>query len=209
MVPVDQMFIYFDLGNVILFFDNDQSYRQIAEVSQVSEELVRKVLIDDGLQKRYETGQLSTKGAYDEFCRATKSSPDQDDLAHAASDMFTLNVRILPVITQLKAAGYRLGILSNTCEAHWDFVGRGRYKILTALMDVTVLSYQVRAIKPAKSIYEEAIRLSKTDATNIFYTDDRRENVDAARDLGIQAHLFESASQLIDQLHDTGIQINL
>ena len=38
----------------------------------------------------------------------------------AGNDIFTLNASILPVVGQLAEAGYRLGILSNTCEGHWE-----------------------------------------------------------------------------------------
>ena len=77
----------------------------------------------------------------------------------------------------LWAAGYRLGILSNTCEAHWEYVSDGRYMVVRDLFELRVLSYEERCSKPEVAIYEVAARRAGTDPERIFFVDDRPENV--------------------------------
>ena len=50
--------ILFDLGNVLLTFDHRLSCRQMAEVAGVSEQQVWKIVFDEGLQRRFEGGEL-------------------------------------------------------------------------------------------------------------------------------------------------------
>src|SRR5579863_1445860 len=109
-------FIYFDLGNVLLYFDHALGCRQMAAVAGLTEAQVREVVFDSGLELRYEAGELSSRQFYEEFCNRTGTRPDFDALAFAAGSIFAINASLMPVVAQLRAAGYRLGLLSNTCE---------------------------------------------------------------------------------------------
>jgi hypothetical protein len=41
----------------------------------------------------------------------------------------------------------------------------------------------------------------------LFFTDDREENIAAARGLGIRAHQFVSETELVEALQHAGVQI--
>ena len=114
--------IYFDLGNVLLKFDHEQSCRNLGKLFHVPAPEVREFVFESGLEDQYETGELSTAEFYQRLCDRWKQQPSLSSVCVAAADIFTLNCPTLSVLTQLKAAGYRTGILSNTCEAHWKFV---------------------------------------------------------------------------------------
>ena len=93
-------------------------------------ERVREIFLDSGLQSRYESGDLNGVEFFEAFCQQSGSRPDYDAFVQAGSAIFDLNISILPVVTQLVSAGHRLGILSNTCEAHWRYLSDGRFRIL-------------------------------------------------------------------------------
>ena len=73
-----------------------------------------------------ERGDLDARGLYDIFCKQTKTAADFDLLERAGCDIFELNLAIVPLISHLRSAGNRLGILSNTSGSHWKFVTDGR-----------------------------------------------------------------------------------
>jgi HAD superfamily hydrolase (TIGR01509 family) len=127
---------------------------------------------------------------------------------HAASDIFGLNASMVPIVAHLHAARYRLGVLSNTNEAHWSFVSQGRYAVIQCFFEVHALSFQMRVMKPDPRIYLEAAKLAGMDPESIFFTDDRAENVAAARGAGFDAVLFENARQLSAELRARGIRWN-
>ena len=189
-------FVYFDLGNVLLEFCHDAAARQMAEVAGVPVDVTRRVVFADGLEDRYERGELSNAAFYDAFCAATDTRPDPAALLLAASDIFRLKVEMLPIVNGLHAAGTPLGILSNTCPAHWEFVTQGRFRILNACFREFILSYEVRSMKPDREIYDAAIQAAGVAPDEIFFMDDRIENVQAANAAGLDAVHFTDARTL-------------
>lgn len=202
-------FIYFDLGNVLFAFDRDRAFRQMAAVCDADPEVVRRCVMDEGLQHDLEHGLIDWAGFHDAFSRRTGTTSAADALALAASDMFTLRHDMLPVIAALTRAGVPMGILSNTCGPHWDHLVAGRYAILPGRFAPIVLSHEVRSLKPAAPIYAEAVRRAGVPAAAIFFCDDRPENVAGAVAAGWDAVLFTTAAGLVDDLARRGVNLGL
>ncbi len=200
-------FLYFDLGKVLVDFDVDQMFRQIGQVAGVDPARVEEVVFEDGLQGQYETGKISGPEFYEAFCQRTGTRPDYDALRRAGSEIFELNLSILPVLTQLYHARYRLGILSNTCESHWEHCAR-RYRILSGLFTVRALSYQIGAAKPDAAIFHRAAQLAGTAPKEIFYVDDYADHVAGAREVGFDAVQYTSTPELVVHLRGRGIRFN-
>ena len=146
-------FIYLDLGNVVFFFDRDRSFAEMAAVSGADAATVRDVVMEGGLQKAIERGDIDWPEFHAEFSRRTGTTPDPVALARAASDMFRLNTAMLPIIAGCRRAGVPMGILSNTCAPHWDFLVSSGYAILPGGFREIVLSHEERSAKPDRAIY--------------------------------------------------------
>lgn len=202
------MFIYFDLGNVIAFFDRRKSCQQMAAVAGIDPARVEELVFNSPLNNRYERGDISTQEFYDEFCRATGSRPDLDALLHAKSDIFRLNSSILPVIAQLEDAGLRLGLLSNTSPCHWDFLVSRGYGIFPHAFSVRALSYEVNALKPEPKMYIAAAELAGVPSSEIFFCDDTPGHVAAARESGFDAVVYTSTPKLVAEMRDRGLKFN-
>jgi putative hydrolase of the HAD superfamily len=65
----------------------------------------------------------------------------------------------------------------------------------------------VGALKPERKIFEHAIQVSGFRPDALFFTDDREENVLAARELGIHAHQFRTERILIAALEAVNVEI--
>lgn len=201
-------FIYFDLGQVILDFDHERGCQQVSAMSGVPSEQVKQVIFDSGLQHKYEAGQVTCDEFHAAFCDATGSQPDRNELLSATSDIFEPNQSIFPLITQLRAVHFPMGILSNTCHAHWDFLCR-QFTVLREYFKPLILSYEVNSMKPDEKIYKRAIELASCTAEKCFFVDDKQENVDGALAAGMDAVLYESVPALISQLSFRGVEVNL
>ena len=81
-----------------------------------------------------------------------------------------------------------------------------RYKIF-GYFDHTIFSHEVGSLKPDRKIYDAAIAAAGKPPDALFFTDDREENIEAARALGIHAHQFVSESVLIQALRDHGVDV--
>lgn len=208
-MPRRPAFVFLDLGNVIVSFDRERAHRQMAAVAGVPLATVRAALAATDLETRIERGAVDWRGFHAEFSRHTGTASDPARLADAASDMFTLNVAMLPVIAGLSRAGIPVGILSNTCGVHWEHLCAKRLAVLPGAFAVTVLSHEVEAVKPEPAIYATAASRAGVPPDHIFFCDDIPAHVDAARACGWDAEVFESASGLIDALHRRGLNLGV
>ena len=200
-------FVFFDVGNVILQYSHELSRDQIAATAGIEASLVQELVFDSGLQNRYESGEITCETFAAEILKHSVTDASTDDIISAASDIFKLNREIIPLLTALRIVNVPLGILSNTCPGHWERV------LMTApcirqYFSKFVLSHESKCMKPGLEIYQDAIRSAQQPAGTIFFIDDRLENVRAARSVGMDAHLYESVSQLFERLDERKLRMN-
>ncbi len=201
-------FLYFDLGNVLLKFDHHLACRQMGEVSGAPAEKIWQLVFASDLEMRYEAGEIDDREFYEIFCKQTGTRPDFDALLFAGSAIFTPNTSIFPVVAALDAAGYRMGILSNTCPGHWSYCSQGRYGLIQLAFDLYALSYELGACKPDAKIFEGAAKLAGLPPREIFFVDDIPGHVAAARKAGFDAVQYTSTPALVADLRQRGIAFN-
>jgi putative hydrolase of the HAD superfamily len=196
------------MGNVLVMFSHERMAAQMAAVAGIPAERARQILFDGDLGTRHETGAITNAEFYDEFCKAA-GQPDLDRAAldRAACDIFWLHTPLVALTGRLNAAGYRLGVLSNTNDAHWRYV-TGRFSYLTTMFHVRAMSFEIGVMKPDQRVYVEAARLAGVLPAGIFYTDDRAENVAGAKAAGFDAVLFTTPAALSIELWRRGIEAN-
>jgi len=194
------------MGNVLVTFSHRLAAEQIGALSGISAERAYEILFEQGLHWEFERGELTRQTFYDRFCEAAACRPEFAAFEHAGSAIFELNLPIVPLIAQLKNAGLRLGVLSNTTESHWSYV-TGRFQLLS-FFDVHALSYRIGGMKPAPQIYRAAADMAGVAPAEIFFADDRPENVAGALEAGYDAMLFTTVVQLARDLRERNIVMN-
>jgi putative hydrolase of the HAD superfamily len=157
---------------------------------------------------RYEEGRLSREQFYDAFCRATNTRALFEPLEIAASNIFRLNTSILPVVTKLKDAGFRTGVLSNPCESHWRFILAHFKGLFPGAFDVLALSFRLGAAKPDERIFARAAELAGVAPGDILYCDDIAANVAAARRVGFDAVQYTDTAALVAEIRKRGVRFN-
>jgi glucose-1-phosphatase len=200
-------FIYFDLGMVLVTFSVERMCRQIGQAAGLDEGLVRRVVFDGDLQSSYERGRLTTREFFDEFCRRTECLAEYEAFCAAASDIFEINVAMLPIVGGLQQNSWRLGILSNTCECHWKHCLE-RYRVLQGSFEVYALSYELGTVKPEAAIFAKAAELAGVAPEEIFYTDDMPGHVAAASAAGFDAVAFSGPVDLASELRRRGVGLS-
>lgn len=192
-------FVYFDLGKVLLNFSHARMCQQVADELGQSAEVVREFLFSPAIILPYERGQISTVELLEQLNARFSSRMTLSQAKQSLGDIFWLNTAIVPLVVGLKSAGYRIGILSNTCDVHWE-LAREKFAILDLLFDVQVLSFQVNAIKPDAEIYAKAAEMAQCSTNELFFVDDLLENVEGARQAGVDAVLYTSTQELAADL---------
>ena len=193
------------MGNVLVHFSHAKMCRNIATLCGWTESETKIFLIDEGRQWKLERGEITEQQFHEEFCQATGRAMDINKLRHAAADIFWLNESIVPVLHQLKNAGMRLVLLSNTSVTHLKYIEQN-FNILE-LMDDRVTSFEARAIKPEDRIYEVALSKANCDPYECFYTDDIEAYIRKAETFGIHARLYTTTELLLRSLRELAVPV--
>jgi FMN phosphatase YigB (HAD superfamily) len=199
---MDSRIVFFDLGNVLVNFDHQIAVDQLAQKSGCSSGMVQQVVFDSGLQNRYETGLVSSDEFAGEVNQRLERQIPVPEILEAISAIFEPNHAILPALGAVQAAGVPMGLLSNTCEAHWQWVAAQGWPVLGEWFRYQILSYQVQSMKPDGRIYQACEEQSGCSGPAIFFTDDREENVAAAAARGWTTCHFQSVAELVERLHE-------
>jgi putative hydrolase of the HAD superfamily len=100
---------------------------------------------------------------------------------------------------RLKENGFATGLLSNVPREQWTRL-RSAYERWLAYCDHLTLSFEVGCAKPEEKIYRLCIGGFGLEPRDLLFVDDRRENVDAAAALGVEAILYEGVEPLRAEL---------
>lgn len=153
--------------------------------------------MDSDLQIQYETGHIAGEDFVRRIGLELKRDLDSAAILEAAADMFIANPQILPVLKRVQELGIPMGILSNTCQAHWEWIWEQKYPQVIDWFGPKILSYEAKSMKPDGAIYQQAENAAGVAPSRLFFTDDRHENVAAAISRGWNAEIFINADRLM------------
>ena len=94
----------------------------------------------------------------------------------------------IELVNELKERGYKLYVLSNMSKEYIDYL---RTLPVFDNFDAQVVSCEVGIGKPDRSIYEHLLSHCNLDPAETIFIDDRKDNVDAAEEVGITPFHFD------------------
>jgi HAD superfamily hydrolase (TIGR01509 family) len=223
--------IVFDLGNVLLNINSDESIKKLSFITGADSKTVLEIMIKTSEKSGYEKGFCSDSDFYYASLKnlfkirnnksttntraITTFSSVQNKTENLAAfkkklsfnlfynlwnNIFTPNIEMFNIIAEL-APKYSLTLLSNTNKMHFDFC-INKWPILK-MFENYVLSYNLGYIKPQREIYRYLINTClKTNPENIIFFDDLEENINAAKDTGINAHVYSSPEDVKKKISD-------
>jgi putative hydrolase of the HAD superfamily len=196
--------VIFDFGGVICTFDIDIFLRRIEPFSEYSlAELRSGTLSAASEQARlYETGLITSLEFHRRVSGLAKLDMPVADFARAYCEIFAPIHSTLDLIRQLKQH-YRVALLSNTSEWHFEY-GIKPVEVFP-LFETVTLSFEVGAMKPARKIYDDALRKLGLPASACAYIDDLSENVAAAAALGMSAVRYTNHEDVVTALRGYGL----
>lgn len=197
--------ILFDLGKVLVDFDFATGVDALHSCCSVTREQFEDVLWDKQWIRRYERGEISTQEFHTHLCQSASLRMEFPEFCQTWTSVFLPDLIVSEKLLAALKQRYPLILVSNTNEAHVEFI-REKYRVFE-YFDHLILSNEVGALKPDPKIFEHAIKIAGRPSQTLFFTDDREENILAARRLGIHAHQFVSESKLIEALHEAGVEV--
>lgn len=194
----------FDIGNVLLKFDFSVAMQRTLALSEVHDPIEATSQIDR-IKLGYEDGQIDRaaflRGVFD----VLRYRGTEEEFVASWEDIFTVNEPMVALVERLHGR-FPLYLLSNTSDIHRDYIFR-RYDFFQRFTAGTY-SYEVKASKPGREIYEIAQRQLGIDPATTFFIDDLLPNIETARSLGFNAHHYhhDQHAALLAQLKAIGIE---
>ena len=168
-----------DLGDVLLTWSPD-----ILET--IVPWPVLKGMRSSGIWKDYERGRLSKDNCYNRL--SSEFSIPAEDIALAyrqALSTLQVNGDLAALIQELKAsdADLRVYALTNVSISEYSFIFKLPFEWTT--IDAVFPSCLLGERKPDREIYERLITATGIDPRSAVFVDDKADNVEAARALGM------------------------
>jgi putative hydrolase of the HAD superfamily len=185
--------VVFDVGGVLMFHEVEEIYKDISTYFGVSRDAVVNEWQE--LMPSLDAGSIDEATFWNQFQRDLKVSkplPEQSLLAQSLRTTLKKNNEIYDFIASLRAQGLKLAVLSNTIEAHSDYLRK--QKVYDGF-DLVVLSHEVGLIKPNSDIYLHTLKRLGVSADEAVMVDDRLENIEAAQSIGMHGFVYRSIDE--------------
>lgn len=195
--------IVFDIGNVLIRWDPDQLYRQLVPDPEERRRMFETVDLH-GMNDRVDSGHPFRETIYAE----AEKHPEYRDLIRLWHDRWIEMARPViegswAILRALRARGVPVFALSNFGVESFAYA-ETQYPEL-AEFDRRYISGHMRVTKPDPRIYEMVEADCGLTGAELFFTDDRDENIAAAASRGWQTHLFTTPDALAATLRRSGI----
>jgi putative hydrolase of the HAD superfamily len=198
--------VIFDFGKVLSAPQDVDAHTALVAIAGVPDE----VFEDHYWAHRhaYDAGELNGEGYWQKVAEGAGFALTPERLAalnhHDTLMWGNLNQPMLDWALALQRAGIKTAILSNMGEANLAFMRRS-FAWLDGFTQLT-WSSELRMAKPDLAIYRHTLERLGVGPQEALFLDDIPRNIEAARQLGIDAILFTDIAQLRRDLAARGLE---
>ena len=182
--------VIFDIGNVLMDFRWMEYMHSLYGDEDGKIQAINEAIWGKGYWQAMDRGEISGDEMVEKVVQIAPSyeADIRHTIAGAGKAMHRFDYAI-PWIKELKALGKQVLYLSNYSEFAMD----ANRSVLDFLpyMDGGIFSCYVKMAKPDHAIYRCLCEKYGLNPTECLFTDDMPENIQAARECGFQAVLFE------------------
>ena len=196
--------IFFDIGGVLIDIHPERTYQYLSDSADVEVSMVKESFPWDA-HDQYERGIMNNE---DWFITYKESLPQpcclkRSDFWNAWKLLLGEEKNTVNILEALNKQ-YSIWLLSNTNPKHIQDEIEKRY-LFPSLVNGAVYSFDVGVRKPEKEIYEIAMQRANANPQECLFIDDLLENIQAAKQIGIEGIHFISSEQLKQELAHLGI----
>lgn len=187
--------ILLDMGNVIMDFSPDYILSMYTQDVKLINFLKYKIVYTNAWAKS-DKGELTEEGVYEETIK------DLDEKYHAlAKDIIYTwykykvdSSEMYELMKDLKNKGYRLFLCSNAAKSFHKYEDKiEAFKLL----EVKVVSADIKKIKPDKEFFEYVLNKYSLKPEECFFIDDLAQNIKGAYECGIDGYQYNGNTGLL------------
>lgn len=189
----------FDLGGIVVPESNHRICKEISKILNIEESQYVELKKDFG--NELSTGRITLSEFYSVIITMLGSKIEPRKLLQKHLELYGKHSSIwcdciLRLIDDLRMK-CKIACLTNTEVEIAEF---NRERSLFSHFDKSFVSADVGMKKPDSDIFEYVISTLKCQPEKLLFIDDKRENIEPARQLGIHCIHYESAEQFISAI---------
>jgi putative hydrolase of the HAD superfamily len=186
--------VLFDLGGVVCKFRPERRLEQLSLLSGKPAARVRELLWESGFSRRCDRGDLSGAEMHQRAGELLGWTAHYAEFRRAWASAFEPDPGVLALVRALRQ-NCRTGLLTDNPPVIREAL-QDELREVGLEFDFLGFSCELRSLKPDPAIFRRALASAGSTPEEAFFIDDVRENVDAARSLGIASLLFTEAGVL-------------
>lgn len=192
--------IVFDVGKVLVHFEPEMVMEQLG-LSEETKRKLNRCMFQNPLWNEFDRSVFSVEEILEKFTeQEPECAKEIRDVFFKVGDMIFPMDYELEWIRDLKRRGYKLYILSN--YATFTFEQTKHKMDFLEYMDGVVFSCDCHRIKPEQGIYDYLLEKYQLNPEESVFLDDRKENVEAARERGMHGIVFGNYQQASAELEE-------
>ncbi len=181
--------IIFDLGNVLLGWNEDYIVSKFADNDE-EKEILKKVIFKSEEWFKLDEGLINYKEAMIIFKEKLPSNLQKklEKIMSTWYEYMPMNMDICNLIKKLKENNYNVYALSNTHISVYEYVKNsecGKY------FDGFLISAKEKMMKPNANIYYRLFEKFKLNPEESFFIDDNEQNIIASEKCGMRGYVFD------------------
>jgi len=197
--------ITFDLDGVY-FPDGKANFIKALQKHGVSEDEAKRVFLNsDEMNEQYKLGKMSDEAYWDWAAMEWNINLSPQELQALLVESYSVDPEVEMLVQSVRRHGYKTLICSNNFPARVNGLQK-RFGFLDNF-DVAVFSYQVGAIKPSKTIFEDLVKRSGVSAEEIAFADDDVTKLSGAKEIGITTFVYEGFDNFVEHLKQLGVEL--
>lgn len=189
----------FDLGKVIVPFDHEIGIKTLENKSGFSADEIRAHLFGAENINAYQTGKISSQEFFDSVRKSFNVEMEFEEFGGIWNSSFALEPIVGEDIIGKLAEDYKLIILSDTNELHFDYI-LANFPVLRHF-DEYILSYKAGHLKPSTEIFNLAVAAAACQPAECVFIDDVESNVEGAKKAGLHGIHFISPAKLKEDIN--------
>ncbi|MDE5967197.1 MAG: HAD-IA family hydrolase [Lachnospiraceae bacterium] len=193
--------IVFDIGDVLIEFHWKKTMQEHGFSEAVISAFEKDIVMSEDWNQ-LDLGVLPEQEIFEHFKEKIPAYAEElDRFLEFREEIVTPFPGTRAWLTDLKKRGYHIYLLSNYPKSFFELHASKRFDFMD-LVDGAVVSYEVQSIKPDKKIYEHLFKRYNIKPEESVFLDDRPMNVQAARQLHMQAIHYKEHKQAVEELDD-------
>jgi HAD superfamily hydrolase (TIGR01549 family) len=193
--------IIFDFGDVFVNLDKQATFRELkkSNIKELSEELQKA-------NREYETGLISTEDFIRSYVNKYSNLTSEGMITAWNAILIDFPKYRFQFIKKLSEENkFQLILLSNTNEAHIDWIKQRIpfFKEFKSCFDAFYLSHEINLRKPNSDIFQYVLEKHQLNPEECLFIDDTLENIETAKNLGINVWNLEPTHEDVIDLFTT------